>query len=100
MLTACFQSLWEVDEDCACFAAVAEPNPIEKNFVDVERRMQIELDALAILKHSEANRVLALKILFVRVDTDIQVVGQQVIIGAIGSVGTAQDFGSGGSVGR
>jgi hypothetical protein len=41
-----------------------------------------------------------LKILFVRVDTDIQVIEQQVIVGAIGSVGAAQYVGSGGSVRR
>ena len=48
VLSACFQGLWEVDEDCACIAPVAEPNPIEKYFVDLEGRMQIELDALAV----------------------------------------------------
>jgi len=92
VLSACFQALWEVDEDCACFAAVAEPSPIEKYFVDVECGMQIELDALAILEHSEANGVLASKKLFVRVDTDIQVVEQEMIVGAVGSVGAAQNI--------
>jgi hypothetical protein len=100
VLSACFQGLWEVDEDCACIAPVAEPTPVEKYFVDLQSGMQIELDAFAILKHPEANGVFALKIFFVRVDTDIEVVEEQIIVGAIGPVSAAQYISSRGSVCR
>src|SRR5580700_7148377 len=62
VLSACFQGLWEVDEDCASIAPVAEPMPVEKYFVALQSGMEIELDAVAILQHSEANSVFALKI--------------------------------------
>jgi hypothetical protein len=62
--------------------------------------MKIELDAVAILQHSEANSVFALKIFFVRVDTDIEVIEEQIIVSAIGPVGAAQYVSSRGSVCR
>ena len=100
VLSACFQGLWEVDEDCASIAPVAEPMPVEKYFVGLQSGMKIELDAVAILQHSEANSVFALKMFFVRVDTDIEVIEEQIIVSAIGPVGAAQYVSSRGSVCR
>ena len=84
VLGARFQVLWEVDEDCASVAPVVEPASVEKYLVDFEGGMQIELNAFAVAKHSEADRVLALKKFFVRVDTDIQMVEEQIVVGAMG----------------
>ena len=88
------ESLWKVDEDRSCIALVLESNSTEKYLVDVERGMQIELDAPAVLEHPEADGVLALKELLLRVDAHIEVIKQQVVIGAIRSVPTAQNVGS------
>ncbi len=53
--------------------------------------MQIELDAPAVLQHPEADGVLPLKELLFRIDANIEVVKQQIVIGAIGSIGAAQN---------
>ena len=54
--------------------------------------MQIQLDAPAVPEHPETDGVFALKELLLRVDANIQVVKQQVVIGPIGPIGAAQDI--------
>ena len=60
----------------------------------LQRRVQIQLDAPAVLEHPEADRVLSLEKLFVRINTYIEVIKQQVIICAIRSVRPAQKVGA------
>ncbi len=69
-------------------------NPVQKNLVDTQSRMQIELDAPAVLEHPEADRVLSLEKLLVRINTYIEVIKQQVIICAIRSVRPTQKVGA------
>jgi hypothetical protein len=57
--------------------------------------VQIELDAPAILKHPEADGVLSLEKLVLRINTDVEVIKQQIVICAIGSVCPAQMVGAG-----
>ena len=58
--------------------------------------MQVELDARVVLEHLEADGVLAAEEFLLRVDANIEVVEEQIVIGAIGSVLAAQDIGVGG----
>ena len=85
------KGLRKVHEDGPGLALVLEPNGAEKNPVYLERGVQIELDAPAVLQHLEADGVFSPEELLLRVDADIEVVKQQIIIGAIGSVGAAQN---------
>ena len=67
------QGLGEVDEDGSFLTLVLEPDCPQKDLVDMQCAMQIELDPSAVLEHPEANCVLALQELFVRVDPHIEV---------------------------
>ena len=87
------ERLREVDEDGAGIALVLEQRGAEQDFVDVERGLQVELDARAVLQHLEADGVLAADELFLRVDADVEMVEEQIVVGAIGSVGAAQEIG-------
>jgi hypothetical protein len=60
--------------------------------------MQIELDALAVLQHPEADGVFSLKKFFLRINAYVEVVKQQIVIGTIGSVRPAQTVGAGSPV--
>lgn len=57
--------------------------------------VQIELDAPAILEHSEADGVLSLEKLLLRINTYVEVVIQQIIVGSIRSIPPAQKVGAG-----
>ena len=57
----------------------------------MQRGVQIQLDAAAVSEHPEADRVLALKKLLLWIDTNIEVVKEQVVVGAIGPIRTPQD---------
>ena len=94
VLATRFQSLRKVDEDRAGIALVPESNPTQKNLVDLKRRVQIQLDAAAVFEHPEANRVLALKKLLLRINTYVEVIKQQIVICAIRSVRPAQKVGA------
>ena len=68
---------------------------LQQNLVDVQRGYQVELNARAALEHFEADRVLAAQGLLVRIDPHVEVVVQQVVIGAIRTVAAAQMIGLG-----
>ena len=53
--------------------------------------MQVELDARAVLKHPEADGVLAAEELLVGIDADIEVVVEQIVVGAIRPLAAAQN---------
>ncbi len=55
----------------------------EQDLVDLQVGVEVELDAGVVLEHLEADRVLAADALLVRIDADVEVVGQQVVVGAI-----------------
>jgi hypothetical protein len=85
------QGLGKVYEDGSCVARVLKPDCPQKDLVDMQCAVQIELDPSAVLEHPEADCVLALQELFVRVDPHIEVIKQQVVVGAIGSIRAAQN---------
>ena len=66
----------------------------EQNLVDVQVGVQIELDARVVLEHLEADRVLAADRLLVRIDADVEVVEEQIVVRAIAAVLAAQDVGA------
>ncbi len=53
--------------------------------------MQIELDARAVLQHLEANGVLAADDLLLRIDADIEMVGEQIVVDAVRPIRAAQN---------
>ena len=61
----------------------------------MKRGVKIELDAPAILEHPEADRVLPLKKLLLRINTYVEVIKQQIVVCTIRSVGPAQKVGAG-----
>ena len=85
------QRLGKVDEDGVELALVLQRRRAEQDLVDVQVGVQIELDARVVLQHLEANRVLAAEELLLRIDADVEVVGEQVVVGAIAPVLAAQD---------
>ena|ERR1700691_3602360 len=89
------ERLREIDEDCAGIALVLEWPAAEEDLVDVKRVDQVELDPRVILEHFEPDRVLPADELFLRIDANVEVVEQQVVVGAIWPVSTAQDVSSG-----
>lgn len=88
----------KVYENGAEFAFVFERRGAEENFVDLERLLEIKLDARAVLKHFEADGVLAADEFFVGIDADVQVVVEQIVVGAIRAVSAAEDVGLGGNM--
>ncbi len=59
--------------------------------------MQVELNARAVLEHLEADGDLSADELLLRVDADIQMIEEQIVVGAIRAVLAAQDVGMSGS---
>ena len=59
-----------------------------------ERWMQIELDAVVVLEHLEADGVFAADEFLFRIDANIEMVVEQIVISAIGAVCAAQDVGA------
>src|ERR1039457_3196799 len=94
------ERLREVHEDGAGVALVMERGGAEQNLVDVERFMQVELDARVVLKHLEAEGVLAADELLFRVDADVEMVEEQIVVGAMRPVLAAEDVGVRGSLRR
>jgi hypothetical protein len=82
----------EVHEDRSCIPLVLEPLRAEEDFVDMQRGVQVKLDAPTVLEHPEAHGVLALNEFFVRIDANVEVVKEQVVVGAIGTVRPAQNI--------
>src|ERR1019366_10235177 len=72
----------------------------EENLVDATRFMQVELDARAVLEHLEADGVLAADELLLGIDADVEMVEEQVVVGAIRPVLAAQDVGVRGGLRR
>ena len=90
------EGLGEVDEDGAGVALVFELSGAEEDFVDLEGS-EIELDAGAILEHAEADGVFAAEGFVVGIDADAEVVVEEIVVGAEGSIGSAEH---GGAVGE
>ncbi len=58
--------------------------------------MQIELDAGVVFEHLETDRVLPADEFLLGIDTNVQVVREQIIVGAVRPVGAAEEIGVGG----
>jgi len=87
------KGLGEVHEDRAEFAVVLERGLVEEDLLDVERGDQVELDAGVVAEHLEADGVLATNELLLRIDADVEVVEEKIVVGAIAAVLAAQDVG-------
>ena len=80
----------EIDEDGAGVALILERRVVPEDLVDVQLSGQVELDAGAVLEHAEADGVLAGDGFGVGIDADVEVVIEQVVVGAERPVGAAQ----------
>ena len=89
------QRLREVDEDRVQLARVLQRGVPEKNLFDLQIRIEIHLDACVVLQHPEADRVLAADELLDGIDADVEVVGEQVVVGAVRAVLAAQHISAG-----
>ncbi len=87
------EGLREVHEDGAGVALVVERGGAEEDLVDVERFVEVELDARAVLEHLEADGVFAAEELLFRVDADVEMIEEQIVVGAIRAVFAAEDVG-------
>jgi hypothetical protein len=81
----------EIDEHGAELAFVLQRGRAEEDFVDVEARVQIDLNARGLFQHAEADRVLPADELLRWIDANIEMVVEQVVVGAVRSVGTEED---------
>ena len=84
------QRLRKIDEDGAVIARVLEWRRAKKNFIDVQRVGEIDLDAVAIDQHAEADGVFPADELLFRVDANVEMVIEEVVVGAKRAVGAAQ----------
>ena len=88
--------LRKVDEDRAFLARVLERRAGEQDAIDVQGLMQIDLDAVVVGQHAEADRVLAAEEFLIGVEADVEVVVQQVVVGAVAAVFATEKLGGGG----
>ena len=85
----------KVDEDGAFLARVLERRAGKQNAIDGQGLMQIDLDAVVVGQHAEADRVLAAEEFLVGVEADVEVVVQQVVVGAVAAVFATEELGAG-----
>jgi hypothetical protein len=90
------QALGKINEDGSGITLVPERRSTEKNLVDAQGIVQIELDPRVVFEHFEADRVLSADELFLWIDANIKVVKQQIVVGTIRAVSSAQNVGLGG----
>ena len=85
------QHLREVHKDCAGVAFILKRRCAQENLIDLQRVSQIKLDSHIVFEHLEANGVLAADEFLFRINADIKMVEEQVIVGAIRPISAAQD---------
>ncbi len=86
----------EVDVEGAAVAVVLQDGWAKGDFVDLEGRIELELDAGAVFEHFEADGVGSGDELLLRVDAEVEVVIEEVVVGAVGAVGAAEEILGGG----
>src|SRR6185437_11213064 len=89
------QRLRKIHEHRSRVALILQRRLAKKDLVNLERVVEVKLNARPILQHLEANRILAADRLCVRINTNIQVVIQQIVIGSIRPISAAQYIGPG-----
>ena len=85
------QRLGKVHPDRVEFAIVFQRRRAEEDLLDGEVGVEVELDPRVVLEHLEANRVHAADRLLFRIDPDVEVVGEEVVVRAVAPVLAAQD---------
>ena len=88
-----FESFGKVHEDGAQFAFVLERGRAHQDLVHAEVGEEIKLDTSIILEHLEADGVLPGDHLLFRVDAHVQMVEEQIVVGAIPAVFATEDIG-------
>src|SRR6266545_7234346 len=88
------QRLREIDEDGVDLAVELERRSAKENLLDLQVRVQVDLNAAVVLQHPKPDGVLAAQELLRGVDADVQVIGEKVIVGAVAAVLAAQDVGA------
>ena len=91
VLAPALERLGKIDEDRVQLALVLQLLGAEEDLVHGEVVVQVELDARVVLQHLEPDGVLAAEELLVRIDADVEVIGQQVIVRSVATVLAAQD---------
>ncbi len=91
---ALLERLGKIDEDGIQLALVLEIGGAEQDLLDRQVVVEIDLNPRIVLQHPEADGILAAQELLVRIDPHVEVVGQQIVVGAIAAVLTAQDIGA------
>ena len=87
-----FSVFGKVDEDGAELALVFEFGCAEQNLVDCRAlAYEIELDALVVLEHLEADRVLAADHFLLGIDADVEMVVEQIVVRAVPAILAAQN---------
>src|ERR1700729_1588846 len=74
-------------------ALILQYRAAQRNLVDPRWLFEFGSNARPILQHLEANRIRSIYVFLVRIDAEIEVIKEQIIIGAIGSVRTNQEIG-------
>ncbi len=88
---AAAERLREIDVDRVVIALVLQRLRAHHDLLDGVVRKQLQLDARVVLEHLEADGVLAGDPLLLGIDPDVEVVVQQVVVGAVAAVLAAQD---------
>ncbi len=88
MCPAC-KRLRKVDEEGAAVALILQRVFAHLDLVDLQGRDELELDAVAVREHLEADRVAAADELLLGIDAQIEVVEEQIVVGAIRPVRAA-----------
>src|SRR6202034_1293136 len=68
---------------------------LQKNLIDLKRPHEIQLNAAAVLQHFEADGILTAQGSLLRIYPYVQVVVEQIVVGAIRAIAPAQMIGLG-----
>jgi hypothetical protein len=88
------QPLRKVNEHRVDLALVLQLAPGVQDAVDVQVGIQIELDARIVAQHPETDGVLSGEVLLLGIDADVEVVREEIVVGAVASVVAAQEVGA------
>src|SRR5262245_16193721 len=81
----------KVHEDSPQFARIFQFGRAEQDFVYIEIGEQVELDSRIIPQHLETDRIFSADELLLRINANIQLVGEQVVVGPPVTIRASQD---------
>ena len=86
-----FKLVRKIDEHCTEIAFVFERGSAQKNLVHIETRVQVDLNARVGFQHVETKRVFPADELPFRINANIEMVVEQIVVCPVRSVGSQKN---------